>query len=111
MLGEARKRDLPIDFLACATGRENGLAAGDHLHLLPAVSEFTLPFYKDQVIRLPGLLELQKTFLEGGYDRIICSTEAPMGLLAIYLKSAFNVPAYFYAHTDWMDFARRTLRY
>lgn len=34
-----------------------------------------------------------------------------MGLYALYLKSAFNVPAYFYAHTDWMDFARRTLRF
>jgi glycosyltransferase involved in cell wall biosynthesis len=34
-----------------------------------------------------------------------------MGLYALYLKSAFNVPAYFYAHTDWMDFARRTLKF
>ena len=111
MLGEARRRDLPIDFLACATGKAEGLKSGDHLILLPAVSEFTLPFYQDQVIRLPGMLELQRTFLEGGYDRIICSTEAPMGVLALYLKHAFNVPAYFYTHSDWLDFARRVLRY
>jgi glycosyltransferase involved in cell wall biosynthesis len=111
MLAESRRRDLPIDFLACATGKENGLQSGDHLILLPAVSEFTLPFYQDQVIRLPGMLELQRTFLEGGYDRIICSTEAPMGALALYLKHAFNVPAYFYTHSDWLDFARRVLRY
>ncbi|MEO7427288.1 MAG: glycosyltransferase, partial [Fibrobacteria bacterium] len=111
MLGEARRRDLPIDFLACATGKPGGLVSGDHLLLLPSVSEFTLPFYQDQVIRLPGLLELQKAFLEGGYDRIIVSTEAPMGALALYLKHAFNVPAYFYTHSDWFDFARRVLRY
>jgi glycosyltransferase involved in cell wall biosynthesis len=111
MLGEARRRDLPIDFLACATGKAGGLESGDHLLLLPAVSEFTLPFYQDQVIRLPGMLELQKAFLEGGYDRIIVSTEAPMGALALYLKHAFNVPAYFYTHSDWFDFARRVLRY
>jgi len=111
MLGEARRRDLPIDFLACATGKPGGLQSGPHLTLMPAISEFTLPFYADQVIRLPGLLDLQKLFLEGGYDRIICSTEAPMGLLALYLKHAFNVPAYFYTHSDWLDFARRVLRY
>jgi glycosyltransferase involved in cell wall biosynthesis len=111
MLAEARRRDLPIDFLACSTGKENGLKSGDHLLLIPAVSEFTLPFYQDQVIRLPGLMDLQKTFLEGGYDRIICSTEAPMGALALYLKNAFNVPAYFYTHSDWLDFSRRVLKY
>ena len=111
MLAEARRRDLPVDFLACAAGKEGGLPAGSHLHLMNAVSEFTLPFYQEQIIRLPGMLELQKTFLEGGYDRIICSTEAPMGLFALYLKHAFNVPAYFYTHTDWFDFAKRTLKF
>lgn len=111
MLAEARRRDLPVDFLACATGKEDGLRSGPHLSLMPAVSEFTLPFYADQVIRLPGLMDLQRLFLEGGYDRIICSTEAPMGLLALYLKHAFNVPAYFYTHSDWLDFARRVLGY
>ncbi|MDB5048496.1 MAG: hypothetical protein JWO30_1567 [Fibrobacteres bacterium] len=111
MLAEARRRNLPIDFLACSTGKENGLESGNHLRLIPAVSEFTLPFYQDQVIRLPGMMDLQKIFLEGGYDRIICSTEAPMGALALYLKHAFNVPAYFYTHSDWLDFARRVLKY
>lgn len=115
MLGEARKSDLPIDFLACkpaAAGADaGGLAAGPHLRLLPSLAEFDLPFYAGQTIRLPGLLELHRVFLEGGYDRIVCSTEAPMGLYALYLKSAFNVPAYFYAHTDWMDFAKRTLKF
>jgi glycosyltransferase involved in cell wall biosynthesis len=117
MLEEARRRDLPVDFLACRPAAEEPgqggfpLEEGPHLRLLPALAGFTLPVYRDQPIRLPGLLELQRVFLEGGYDRIVCSTEAPMGLYALYLKQAFNVPAWFYAHTDWMDFARRTLRF
>lgn len=111
MLGEARRRNLPVDFLACSHGKDSDPMLGSHLNLMSAVSEFTLPFYQEQIIRLPGMLELQKTFLEGGYDRIVCSTEAPMGLFALYLKSAFNVPAYFYMHTDWLDFARRTLKF
>jgi glycosyltransferase involved in cell wall biosynthesis len=111
MLAESRRRDLAIDFLACSTGRADCLETGPHLTLMPAVSEFTLPFYPDQVIRMPGLMDLQRVFVEGGYDRIICSTEAPMGLLALYLKHAFNVPAFFYTHSDWLDFARRVLRY
>jgi glycosyltransferase involved in cell wall biosynthesis len=32
-----------------------------------------------------------------------------MGLVALYLKHAFAVPAHFYVHTDWMDFAKRNL--
>jgi glycosyltransferase involved in cell wall biosynthesis len=111
MLAESRRRDLAIDFLACSTGQAECLETGPHLTLMPAISEFNLPFYPDQVIRMPGLMDLQRVFVEGGYDRIICSTEAPMGLLALYLKHAFNVPAYFYTHSDWLDFARRVLRY
>ncbi len=45
----------------------------------------------------------------GGYDRIVCSTEGPMGLVALFLKHAFEVPAWFFVHTDWMDFARTNL--
>jgi glycosyltransferase involved in cell wall biosynthesis len=81
--------------------------AGNHLLSLPSLASFRFPFYPDQPFRMPDLLQVQKLFRDGGYDRIICSTEAPMGLIALYLKHAFGVPARFYVHTDWMDFARR----
>jgi glycosyltransferase involved in cell wall biosynthesis len=105
-LDEVRRRDLPIDFLACnlPEGKE-----GPHLINVPALTEVRFPFYPDQPFRMPDLLQVQKIFQDGGYDRIICSTEAPMGLVALYLKHAFAVPAHFYVHTDWMDFAKRNL--
>lgn len=103
-LEEVRRRDLPIDFLACDVPEDK---AGDHLLSLPALATFRFPFYPDQPFRMPDLLQAQKAFRDGGYDRIVCSTEAPMGLIALYLKHAFGVPAHFYVHTDWMDFARR----
>ncbi len=106
MLAEIRRRDLPIDFLTCGPG-----SGGNHLLVQKPLSEFSAAFYRDQSIRLPDVLELKKIFEEGGYDRIVCSTEAPMGLLALYLKHAFAVPAYFYVHTDWLDFARRVLKF
>ncbi len=106
-LEEVRRRDLPIDFLACGANLKNE----EHLLALPSISEFTLPFYKGQNFRLPDLLQLHEAFAQGGYDRIICSTEAPMGFYALYLKHAFCVPAYFYMHTDWIDFAQRTLNF
>ncbi len=105
-LDEVRRRDLPIDFLACNVPEEK---CGDHLISVPALSELRFPFYPDQPFRMPDLMEVQKIFQAGGYDRIICSTEAPMGGIALYLKHAFAVPAHFYVHTDWMDFARRNL--
>jgi glycosyltransferase involved in cell wall biosynthesis len=110
---EALRRNLPVDFLVCASEEEIRQAPPEalppNLIILPPLSSFKLPFYPDQSLRIPDLLEVQKAFQNGGYDRLICSTEAPMGALALYLKHAFNVPAYFYLHTDWLDFAKRSL--
>ncbi len=105
-LQAVRRKNLPIDFLTTGTARRE-----DHLHVLPALAEFSPAIYRDQVFRLPGFLDVHNAFLAGGYDRVICSTEAPMGLYALYLKQAFSVPAYFYVHSDWQDFAHRALRF
>jgi glycosyltransferase involved in cell wall biosynthesis len=113
-LHEARAAGLPLDFLVCdelaATEPETKRPLdGPHLLRLPPSAHVALPFYQEQPLRLPDLMAVHRAFAEGGYDRIVCSTEAPMGLVALYLRSAFHVPAYFYVHTDWLDFAKRTL--
>ena len=106
-LREIQRRDLPIDFLVCSSTVE----PEDHLIVVPPVSEFTLPIYKQQPFRVPNFLDIHKLFLEGEYDRVVCSTEGPMGLVALYLKHAYTVPAYFYIHTDWIMFARKVLNF
>ena len=105
MYSEVKKRDLPIDFLVCS----NSLDSDDHLIVTRPISEFKLPFYEDQTIRIPNFLEIHNLFQKNEYDRIICSTEGIMGLLAIYLKKAYSVNAYFYIHTDWIMFAQKVL--
>lgn len=107
MLHEIRKRNLPIDILTAS----NNLKTGDHLIVVKPVGEYRLSFYEQQPLRIPNLLEIHKIFKEGEYSRIICSTEGPMGLVALYLKNAYSVPAYFYVHTDWMMFAERVLKF
>jgi glycosyltransferase involved in cell wall biosynthesis len=106
MHAEAVRRDLPIDFAVCHATAE----PGPHLEVLRPVVEFTVPFYEQQPMRVFDLLQLQRLFLDGGYDRVMCSTEGLMGLAGLFLKSAFSVPAFFFVHTDWIDFARRTLK-
>ncbi len=102
---EASRRKLPIDFAIChADAKED-----EHLRVLRPMVELPLPYYEHQPIRVFDIMELQRLFLRGAYDRVVCSTEGLMGLAALYLKSAFAVPAFFYVHTDWMDFAKRTL--
>ena len=32
-----------------------------------------------------------------------------MGLVGLYLKNAYTLPAHFYIHTDWLIFARKTM--
>jgi glycosyltransferase involved in cell wall biosynthesis len=103
---EALRRDLPIDFAVCHAATK----PDRHLKVLRPVLELPLAYYPDQPVRAFDLMELERLFIDGAYDRVVCSTEGLMGLAALYLKNAFSVPAFFYVHTDWIDFARRTLK-
>lgn len=102
---EIKERNLPIDILTCSST----LQSDDHLIVMPPLCEFSTPLYKDQPIRIPNLLDLHKLFHEREYDRIVCSTEGVMGLMALYLKNAYSVETSFYVHTDWVMFARKVL--
>ncbi len=104
---EIKKRNLPIDILVCSST----LQTDEHLIVVKPKMEMSLPFYEQQPFRMPNILEIHKLFQEGEYDRIICSTEGPMGLISLFLKNAYSVPAYFYIHTDWIMFARKVLNF
>lgn len=106
VLKEVRARDLPIDFLIC----DNNIMPASHLQIVPAVGSFSLPSLSDQEFHIPDLLMVQRIFEDGGYDRIMVSTEFCMGEVALYLKKAFNVPAYLLMHTDWLDYMKRTVK-
>ena len=106
LLDEIRRRDLPIDL--CIVSETQ--AEEPHLRVLRPIASFQSATYP-QPLRIPDLIEAQKLFHGGGYDRVVCSTEGPMGVVALYLKNAFEVPAWFFVHTDWMDFARTTLNW
>lgn len=107
MLDEIRKRGLPIDILVCSSK----LKSADNLIVVEPLTEFTFPFYEHQPMRIPNILDIHKLFKENEYSRIICSTEGPMGLISLFLKKAYSVPAYFFVHTDWMMFARQVLNF
>jgi len=106
-LREIVKRNLPIDILVAS----NKLESEDHLIVVKPLSEFDLPVYAPQPMRIPNFLEIHKIFQEGDYDSVMVSTEGPMGLAALYLKYAFTVDTYFYLHTDWMQFAKKVLNF
>ncbi len=103
-LKEIQKADLPIDFLICHDEAESQ----PHLHVIKPLVSFNIPGYTQQEIRIPDLLQIANVFYQGGYDRIVCSTEGPMALVSLFIKYMFNVPCYFFMHTDWMDFIQRT---
>lgn len=103
---EIRQRKLPIDILVCS----DFILPEPNLIVIKPFREFSFPFYRNQPIRIPGFFDLRNIFISGGYDTVICSTEGPMGLAALYLRKSFNVKAYFYLHTDWLMFARKALK-
>lgn len=104
LLAEVQTRQLPIDLLTC----HPSLAEQPHLKVLRPVSEFHLKQPSEQTLYVPDMLEIQKVFEQGGYDRVICSTELMMGIFALYLKHAFSVPVWFYMHTDWHEYFQRS---
>ncbi len=104
---EIKAKNLPIDILICSSEIESD----DHLIVVKPLGEYTLPFYKQQPIRIPNFNEIHRLFHQGEYDRIICSTEGVMGLMGLYLKNAYRVPASFFIHTDWIMFARKVLNF
>ncbi len=101
-----KEKSLPIDILVCSSK----LKSEDNLIVVNPIEEFSIPGYSNQNLRIPDILTIHDIFKNGEYDRIICSTEGPMGLISLYLKNAYSVPAYFYAHTDWMSFVNRVLK-
>jgi glycosyltransferase involved in cell wall biosynthesis len=102
---EIQKRNLPIDIMTCSSR----IQSAGHLIVLPPMGEFSLSAYGDQPFCIPNFIEIHNRFIEGEYDRIICSTEGVMGLCGLYLKHAYTVEASFYMHTDWLMFARKVL--
>lgn len=103
-LEEIQKSNLPIDFLICHSDVE----AESHLHVVKPLTTFNISSFGDQEIRVPDLLEVLRIFYQGGYDRVICSTEGPMAFVSLFIKHMFNVPAYFFMHTDWLEFIKDT---
>lgn len=102
---EVIKKNLPIDFLVCHETMESD----DHLIVTRPLGNFPIPMYREQEIRIPDIMAIHEIFKEGNYDRVICSTELMMGAVGLYLKNCFNVDAYFFVHTDWLEFASTTL--
>jgi len=102
---EIKSKNLPVDIMVCS----NEIEPDDHLIVVKPMAEYKFSLYREQPVRIPNYLEVHHLFHDGEYDRIICSTEGPMGLAALYLKHAYSVKSYFYLHTDWIMFARKVL--
>ena len=102
---EIKARNLPIDIMVCS----DSLKSDDHLIVLKPVLQFGIPYYRQQPLRIPNYLSLRKIFKKKKYDRVLCSTEGPMGFAAIYFKKFHSVKTYFYLHTDWLMFAKQVM--
>lgn len=103
-LRQIQQHDIAIDFLICHETAE----PAPHLHVLRPLETYILPDSGGQQLRIPDLMEIARIFYEGGYDRVACSTEGPMVLASLFLKYKFNVPSFFFMHTDWIEYIRCT---
>lgn len=102
---EIKKQNLPIDIMVCS----NNVKPDKNLIVVKPLVEINIPGYEQQPLRIPDFNKIHNMFLANEYNKIICSTEGVMGLMAVYLKNAYTVPAYFYIHTDWIMFARKVI--
>ena len=98
VLAEVRRRDLPVDFLIC----HGEQPPDDHLRVVRPLESFTLPGFGEQAYLIPDLLEVLRLVQDGGYDRLVVSTEGAMGWVGLFLKHALRIQAHFFVHTDWL---------
>lgn len=98
-------RGLEIDIMVCS----KTLKADKNLIVIKPLYEFSIPFYRQQVIRIPDFLKIQRVFRRNRYNRIICSTEGPMGFASLYLRRIFRTKTFFFLHTDWLMFGSTVL--
>ncbi|MDR2680661.1 MAG: hypothetical protein LBC47_07620 [Tannerella sp.] len=104
---QVKLQDLPVDIVVCS----NDVKPDDHLVILKPLIRFAIPVNREQTVNVPNFVELHNLFLEGEYDRIVCSTEGVMGIFALYLKHAYTVEANFHVHTDWLMYVRDVLHF
>jgi hypothetical protein len=83
--------NLPVDMLVCS----EKLKSDKNLIVVKPEFIHDNPVFKDSQIKIPDFIEVQKIFETNEYTRIICSSDSVMGLLALYLKTAFSVEASF----------------
>ena len=105
-LKEVQENNYPIDFLICQSKDPQE----EHLHVVKPLTSFSFPSFGEQEFRIPNILDIHKIFINGGYDRIMCSTEFLMGAVGLFLKESFHVPIYFFMHTDWLEYFERSVR-
>lgn len=100
----SRNTNLPIEFITCS----NKTQEQNNLLVISPVISINNPIKQMSKILLPVFLEAQRIFEQREYSQIICSSNGILGVLALYLKSAFSVPAAFVINDEYsLDFAKK----
>jgi len=103
LLHRIRKENLPIDILVCGEVE----SSVDHLHVLPAVGTLKHEILGKQIVRIPDVTKIINIAYRGAYSRVVATSES-MALVALALKMAYQIPASFYLHHDWLEYFKVT---
>ncbi len=68
---------------------------------LPSVTEFQLPYYESQRMKIPSILKALKQLNDYEPDEIFISTPGPVGILGAIAAKLFNIPMIGVYHTDF----------
>jgi len=71
----------------------------------PPVAVYELPEYQEQRLCLPPVLELMRHVFEGEYNYLHAATPGPMGLAALKIAQAYNLPISGTYHTALPQYA------
>ncbi len=72
------------------------------INFLP-ISEQSIPFYHDVVLRFPSLLEVLARISDAQPDKIIISTPGPLGLTGLLVAKILDIPVEGVYHTDFAN--------
>ena len=92
-----QKNNIACDYLIC----KKDVDPQPHLYVVQPVVKLSKRYVD---LNFPNITDIIEIFYREKYDRVICSTEGPMASMALYLKQIFKIPAYFFIHTDWLEY-------
>lgn len=100
---KANKENYNLLLFASLKKGESNEILPKNVKIIKPIYDFTLPYYKSLIIKVPSLLNVLKEVYRYNPTEIYISTPGPMGFIGIMMAKLLNIPSINIYHTDFAE--------